>query len=156
MNASYWEARFQGWATGPGTSEEDRIENAVTAIRKAMDADDKLAPITKVYVQGSYRNRVNVRQESDVDVAVLYTGGGFYDEYPEGLSRAGFGITEHPYTYKQSRVQIRSATLINELGGRDAIASEPLDRQVKVAWNELHTSHPRRTIPNCHSHQSRT
>ncbi len=32
-----------------------------------------------------------------------------------------------------SRVQIRSATLINGSGGRDAIASEPLDRQVKVA-----------------------
>jgi hypothetical protein len=56
-----------------------------------------------------------------------------------------------------ARVQIRSATLINGLGGRDAaIASEPLDRQVKVAWNDLHTSHPRRTIPDCHPYQGRT
>ena len=46
--------------------------------------------------------------------------------------------------------------LINRLKGRDAIASEPLDRQVKVAWNELPTSHPSRTIPNCHSQESRT
>ena len=55
-----------------------------------------------------------------------------------------------------TRVQIRSATLINGLGGRDAIASEPLNRQVKVAWNELHTSHPSRTIPNLHPQESRS
>jgi hypothetical protein len=44
------------------------------------------------------------------------------------------------------RVQIRNAILINRLGGRDALASEPLDRQVKVARNEIHTPHPRRTV----------
>jgi hypothetical protein len=32
-----------------------------------------------------------------------------------------------------TRVQIRSATLINRLSGRDALASKPLDHQVKVA-----------------------
>ena len=33
----------------------------------------------------------------------------------------------------QARFQIRSATLNNWLGGRDALAFAPLDRQVKVA-----------------------
>ena len=56
----------------------------------------------------------------------------------------------------RSRVQIRSAILINRLSGQDALASEPLDRQVKVAKNELHTSYPRRTIPDCDPQQSRT
>jgi hypothetical protein len=46
--------------------------------------------------------------------------------------------------------------LNNQSSGRDAIASEPLDLQVKVAKNELHTSHPRRTVPDCHPLQSRT
>lgn len=87
----------------------------MTAIRKAMDADEKLAPITKVYVQGSYRNRVNVRQESDVDIGVLYTGGGFYDEYPEGVSRASFGISDHPYTYRQFKEDVGKA-LANRFG----------------------------------------
>ncbi len=79
-----------------------------------MDADDKLAPITKVYVQGSYRNRVNVRQESDVDVGILYTGGAFYDEYPEGFSRKSFGIGDHPYEYSQFKEDIAKA-LTNRL-----------------------------------------
>ncbi len=109
MSASHWETRFQCWSTGPGTSEDDRIENAVTAICKAMDADDQLAPITKVYAQGSYRNRVNVRQESDVDVGVIYTGGAFYDQYPEGLSRASFGIPNHDYTYGQFKEDVANA-----------------------------------------------
>ena len=115
MSASYWEERFQGWATGPGESETDRIENAVTAIRKAMDADDKLGPITKVYVQGSYRNRVNVRQESDVDIGVLYTGGGHYGEYPEGFSAASFGLSNHPYTYAQFKEDVAKA-LVKRFG----------------------------------------
>jgi hypothetical protein len=115
MSASYWEERFRSWASPPGQSEEDRIENAVSAIRKALDADDKLARITKVYVQGSYRNRVNVRQESDVDIGVLYTGGGFYDEYPEGLSRASFRIPDHPYSYGQFKDDVAKA-LANRFG----------------------------------------
>lgn len=115
MSASYWEERFQSWAAPPGKSEQDRIENAVTAIRKAMDADDKLAPITKVYVQGSYRNRVNVRQESDVDIGVLYTGGAFYGEYPEGFSSASFGLRDHPYDCGQFKEDIAKA-LVNRFG----------------------------------------
>src|SRR5438067_81055 len=109
MSASYWEERFQSWASSPGQSEQDRIENAVTAIRKALDADDKLAGITKVYVQGSYRNRVNVRQESDVDIGVLYTGSGFYGEYPDGLTGENFGYGKHPYGYAQFKNDIATA-----------------------------------------------
>ena len=40
--------------------------------------------------------------------------------------------------------------VINRLGGRDVRASLPLDRQVKVALNDLYTPHPRRTLPDCH------
>jgi hypothetical protein len=122
MSASYWEERFQGWAAGPGSSEEDRIENAVTAIRKAMEADDKLASITKVYVQGSYRNRVNVRQESDVDIAVLYTGGGSYGEYPEGFTRERFGLSRHHYNYRQFKDDVANA-LVNRFGANGVYRS---------------------------------
>lgn len=115
MSASYWEERFGDWSIGPGTSEEDRIENAITAIRNAMEADVKLSAITKVYVQGSYRNRVNVSQESDVDIAVLYTGGGFYGEYPEGYSNTSFGFADHLYSYAQFKEDVANA-LINRFG----------------------------------------
>jgi hypothetical protein len=109
MTAAHWEEKFQTWAAGPGKSESDRIENAVTAIRKAMDANAKLGPITKVYVQGSYRNRVNVRQESDVDIGVLYTGLGFYGHYPEGTTRETFGNVVGPYSYSEFKEEVAKA-----------------------------------------------
>lgn len=75
------------------------------------------------------------------------------------IAGAAFGYPSFVPTFRldiEPRIQVRSAILINRLGGRDAVASEPLDRQVKVALNELYTSHPRRTIPDCHPQQSWT
>jgi hypothetical protein len=106
---SEWEDTFASWAQPPSKSEEDRIENAITAIRKALDADVFLASNTKVFVQGSYRNRVNVRQESDVDIGVLYTGGEFYPLYPEGKTKEDFGNIDGTYGYKDFKDAIFKA-----------------------------------------------
>lgn len=105
----YWEERFTSWAQSPSQTETDRIENAVSAIRKALDADKFLASRTKVYVQGSYRNRVNVRQESDVDIGVLYTGNTFYPELPAGKTRADFNIIDGDYAYATFKDAIEAA-----------------------------------------------
>ena len=67
-----WETTFAQWARPPGKSENRRGENAITAIRNAISRSSKLRNRgLKVFPQGSYRNRVNVRQDSDVDVGVL-------------------------------------------------------------------------------------
>jgi predicted nucleotidyltransferase len=71
LTVTNWNDRFSSWAQAPGTTEATRIENAITAIKKALAADPKVSSVTKVFVQGSYRNRVNVRQDSDVDIGVL-------------------------------------------------------------------------------------
>ena len=92
-----WEETFSQWASPPGKSEEERLENAARAIRDAVQADDKLRLVTKIFLHGSYRNRVNVRQDSDVDVGVLYTGNSFGVNYPEGKSDADFGNEQATY-----------------------------------------------------------
>lgn len=104
-----WEAKFSQWAQPPSETEEARIQNAIRGIRDALDADDQLKSTTRVFVQGSYRNRVNVRQDSDVDIGVLYTGGTFYPEYPQGTSNETFGNSESAYTVQDFKVQIYSA-----------------------------------------------
>lgn len=114
MNAN-WEEKFTLWAQPPSQTETDRIENAVSAIRKALDADDFLASRTKVYVQGSYRNRVNVRQESDVDIGVLYTGNTFYPDYPDGKTNNDFGNIDGDYNYAAFKSAIDTA-LVNRFG----------------------------------------
>lgn len=102
-----WESTFTNWAKPPGQTESDRIQNAITAVRKALDADEELASLTKVYVQGSYRNRVNVRQDSDVDIGILYTGNSFYPDYPDGMTG--------DYSYSDFKDTVRKA-LVRRFG----------------------------------------
>lgn len=110
-----WESTFSGWAQPPEQTEDERIQNAIGAIRKALDADEKLAPVTKVFVQGSYRNRVNVRQDSDVDIGVLYTGNSFYPYYPEGTTKETFGNIDGDYSYSDFKDAVGKA-LVRRFG----------------------------------------
>jgi tRNA nucleotidyltransferase (CCA-adding enzyme) len=68
-----WEAQFRAWAKPPGKTEEERCSNAASAIRNAIKASDKLRNRgISIFAQGSYRNNTNVRQDSDVDIGMLF------------------------------------------------------------------------------------
>ena len=104
-----WESTFSSWARPPSETEEQRSENAITAIRKAVQGSSKLNQRRiKVFTQGSYRNRVNVRQDSDVDVGVMLYDV-FFDEYPAGKTRADFGISDGGYPFLQFKNEIDAA-----------------------------------------------
>ena len=110
-----WEAQFREWAKPPGRTEQDRCDNAVSAIRNAIKASDKLrARGVSVFAQGSYRNNTNVRKDSDVDVGILCTDTFFYD-LPEGTTRETFGIDPATYHYDQYKNEIEEA-LVNHFG----------------------------------------
>jgi hypothetical protein len=106
-----WETIFANWGTPPSASEQEKADNAERAVRTAIQNSTILAAkeIT-VVTQGSYKNRTNVRQDSDVDVCVLYTGANFADySFSQGLSREvlGFGVSE--YTYEAFKNDIAQA-----------------------------------------------
>ncbi|MEQ8246668.1 MAG: nucleotidyltransferase [Alphaproteobacteria bacterium] len=86
-----WENTFNSWSQSPSETEQERCERVIRAIRTAIDRSPKLKTRQiLVFPQGSFRNRVNVRQNSDVDVGVmLYEY--FLSQYPVGKSRADFG-----------------------------------------------------------------
>ncbi len=110
-----WEAQFREWAKPPGRTEQDRCDNAVSAIRNAIKASDKLrARGISVFAQGSYRNNTNVRKDSDVDVGILCTDTFFHD-LPEGTTRETFGIEPSTYQYDQYKNEIEEA-LVNHFG----------------------------------------
>jgi hypothetical protein len=89
------------WAKPPGETEQTKCDNAVRLIRKAIDASPKLSTKNiRVFAQGSYCNRTNVRQDSDVDVCVLCTDTFFYD-LPDGMLAPQFGLNL-PATYQYS------------------------------------------------------
>lgn len=118
MNAA-WEAKFSTWAQSPSQTETDKINNSITAVKKAVAAHEKLSSLTKVFVQGSYRNRVNVRQDSDVDIGVLYTGNLFGPVYPQGKGPSDFNVIDVDYGYGDFKNDLEAA-LVKQFG-RDAV-----------------------------------
>ena len=79
-----WEKVLKGWSSSPPDSEQTRCDNAVKIVRNAIAASDELkAHATHVFTQGSYRNRVNVRQDSDVDIGVLLVGNYFFGMFAQ-------------------------------------------------------------------------
>lgn len=107
--AREWESTFTSWAQKPSDSEQERSERVIRAIRTAISNSPKLqAKKTLVFVQGSFRNRVNVRRESDVDVgAMLYEY--FLAQYPSGKTNADFGNSDVNYPFSQFKDELEEA-----------------------------------------------
>ena len=104
-----WESIFSGWLQGPSATEKQRAENAERQVRQVIAASPKLnARNIRVFTQGSYRNRVNVRRDSDVDVGVLCYDTFFY-EIPDDNVKAQLQKSITPATYEY-------ATFKRELG----------------------------------------
>lgn len=112
-----WEATFATWGAAPGDTEQTKCENAERAIRKAIDASAKLSSKSiDVFTQGSYANRTNVRQDSDVDICVLYTGAYFSDfSMSEGLNGQVLGHVDGTYLYSEFKNDVEAA-LVSHFG----------------------------------------
>lgn len=106
-----WEATFTSWGAAPGTTEQTKCDNAETAVRKAICASAKLSgKDVKVFTQGSYANRTNVRQDSDVDVCVMYRGGFFTDySMSEGVNDSTLGYISGGYPYDEFKNDVEAA-----------------------------------------------
>jgi hypothetical protein len=104
------EESLKSWANAPGQTEQTKCDNAVNAIRKAKDASPALAKrAVRPFAQGSYCNRTNVRQDSDVDVCVLCADTFFFD-LPEGMASNDFNIsTPATYQYSQYKTDVGAA-----------------------------------------------
>lgn len=111
-----WEDTFSSWASAPGQTEQDKCDNAVRGVQKAIAASKALAGRdVRVFPQGSYRHRTNVRIESDVDVAVLCTDTIFHD-LPAGMTIGDVGLSapaDYPYQTFKNDVE---AALVSHFG----------------------------------------
>lgn len=107
------------------------MNNAETAVKKAIAASEALSKRNiRVFAQGSYRNRVNVRGDSDVDIAVVCSDTFFWDG-PEGSTRESFGII--PATYEFDTFRSEVGTALTSYFGRGAIT--PGDKAFDVSAN---------------------
>jgi hypothetical protein len=112
-----WEDKFRTWAQSPSETETERAENAERMVRNAIKASPALsARNIKVFAQGSYRNRTNIRRESDVDIGVLCYDTFFYDNPPETTAQT-FGIVPATYDYHQFKNDV-GAALVDYFGAK--------------------------------------
>jgi hypothetical protein len=110
-----WEDKFREWAKPPGTTEEQRCENAVKAVRNALAASAKLKTRDySVFLQGSYNNNTNTKGESDVDIGVVCRDTYFF-ELPEGKTRESYSIEPASYQYAEYKNDI-GAALVSYFG----------------------------------------
>lgn len=101
--------KLRTWAQSPSQSETERCENAVASVRNAVDRSQPLrGRDVRVFAQGSYRNRTNVRRESDVDVGVICYDT-FFMDLPGGTTKATFGIGDATYHYAQFKNDLEAA-----------------------------------------------
>lgn len=107
--ANTWEQQFRSWAEPPSQSEIDRCTNAVRMVSAAITESTALKQRSiRVFAQGSYNNRTNVRQDSDVDIAVICSDT-FFEEYPAGTTRETFSNVAASYTYAQFKLEVGAA-----------------------------------------------
>ena len=113
---NHWEDVFQAWSQPPGQAEQQRCENAIREIKEAISAHPRLHQRGVVtFPQGSYANRVNVREDSDVDVCCRHDGVFIFD-LPAGYDRNFFGLNSPAtYAYSDYKDDVEQA-LINRFG----------------------------------------
>ena len=117
-----WEERFNTWSQPPSETAQLKAERAERAVRSAVDANTRLAGHrVTVFAQGSYRNRTNVRHDSDVDICVLTDEMCFFD-LPSAKSPGDYGITvPGPYPYPTFKNDVGAA--LREYFGWDSVTS---------------------------------
>ncbi len=104
-----WESKFSQWAKPPSNTEEQRCSSVISVIRNAIRRSAKLSNRSiEILVHGSYRNNTNVRQDSDVDIAIVCHDVFFYN-LPEGFTEDDLNITPATYHYSTFKNEVGDA-----------------------------------------------
>jgi hypothetical protein len=108
-----WEDVFRSWGGSPSETQQTKCENAERAVRNAIQASQKLnTRDIEVLVQGSYANRTNVLQDSDVDICVLCREVFFTDyRLSQGLNDAVLGYEASRYLYSEFKNDLEAALI---------------------------------------------
>ncbi|MCK5588822.1 MAG: nucleotidyltransferase domain-containing protein [Candidatus Pacebacteria bacterium] len=88
------EEQIRIWAQPLSTTEYDKSVKTHQSIRKILE--NHFGSKVEIFLQGSYANSTNVRQDSDIDIVISYHPGYFPD--------LGFLSEEDKETYRKNRV----------------------------------------------------
>lgn len=102
---------FRSWQTPPSETENQKCEAIKKAIRKAIESSDALQKHNNsISVHGSYGSNTNVRNNSDIDVQVVFNNM-YSNDYSgvEGLSNHDVGLVDSDYSKAQARADVLAA-----------------------------------------------
>lgn len=128
------EQALDTWRKPPSENEEQKISNAITMIKDAVKAHDKLKDKNiEFFIQGSYGNNTNVKLDSDIDVSVVLKDTVFC-QYREGASNKDYGFTDSATTYSDYKSWVIEA-MIKKLGNEQIIAG---NKSIQIKSNSYH------------------
>ena len=115
-----WEQIFSGWTRAEGIVEEGKAKQTLKRVTDALNKSSALSLINlSVYPKGSYRNRTNVVQDSDIDVSVEATSFEHHEmiHAAEGMTIQDFNLTPYtgPYEWWSLKDHVEQA-LVAEFG----------------------------------------
>lgn len=117
----YTEDQLKEMTKPSSDSEEQRMENATRMVREALANNGIIKTGDyEIFPQGSYANNTNIRNDSDVDINVCYTGAFFFD-LPSGKNRFDYGFYEDAkYSFGQFKDDVESI-LVKKFGRNQVI-----------------------------------
>lgn len=120
---SITEDQLERWAQAPSETEQTRCQNAVARVTDILTS--KFGSDVDIFLQGSYKNRTNVRVDSDVDIVVRHNS--YYFPGITLLSPADKqifqqGFVPSDYTFEQFKTEVKQE--LERAFGHDTVSSK--------------------------------
>lgn len=130
----YTEQQLINWTAPLSDTENEHAKQTIRMIKSAIDTAESLTGIdVEVFLQGSYANNTNVRNNSDVDVCVMCAST-FFSAYPDGMDRDSYGFSEGSVSFHDYKKYVLDA--LRTKFGRDTISVG--NKSIKIKSNTYH------------------
>lgn len=126
------ESQLASWAKAPSETEETKCQNAVTNITEAIRK--KFGQEVRIFLQGSYKNRTNIKKDSDVDIVVLHTGYYFPSDHqlsPEDKKMFWANFKPSAYSFENYKTELNDL-LVSKFGSS---AVRRKNKCIRIAGN---------------------
>lgn len=109
--------QLQNWARPLSETENAKCVATVASIRKVLQ--DKFGSSVNIFLQGSYKNSTNVKQDSDVDIVICYKNA-FFPEIsslsPQDKALHKTYYSNSAYTFAQFKNEVEKVLVVHYPG----------------------------------------
>lgn len=132
----YTNDQLKEMARPASDSEETRMDNATKMVKDALYRNGVIPDSEyEIFAQGSYANNTNVRNNSDIDINICFTGAFFYN-IPSGTTKEQYGITDYTlYSFRRFKDDVER--ILVDKFGRDQVVRK--NKCIHVNGNSYRT-----------------